>query len=885
MQGDFTRWTFAPERDYRSVLLQQGRAFLDADWNEQTQITARHDEVRMADLTGASGGPLALAGFAVVDAGGAPPQNAPWADLRITPGRYYVDGVLAESPDAPDPVGWPLAEQPHLRGVTGDPGLAEPADAGRYALYLDVWTHHVTADEQPALRESALGGPDTTTRAQTVWQARLAPIAAEHCADLQIPGWLRQASRQMVATLQDAPPDPDPCRISAAEGYRRLENQLYRVQVHATDGAEPTFLWSRENGSVVAGLTGLGTTVAAGMDAALTVDRQGRDDELAIGPGAVVEVTSADLQLQGRPGFLATVGVPDGLTLPVAWTGPHPASLAALGRAPIVRRWEGPAQAVSTAPQLLEGGIQVAFPAGGTLATGDHWLIPARAVRLVYGLTALAGTLDWPADAAGVALPQPPLGPIHHLAPLAILDKTAAGWTRESDCRRLFPPVTELITLDLIGGDGQEALPGAALAQPVRVAVRNGGLPVSGAALRCRASDNGTLVLDARSGTDITGATDGAGVAELGWTLNPTGPSTQTLRVERVDEDGLGIDVPVIATARLSVAAEVAWTPACDGFADAHTVQEALDRIATRARLMLRGGDGQHGGAARRVLPQRVRVVVDSPCGPVGGAAVSATATDGALVAPAGADARPDTLDGTGATNVADVGTDPAGAAEFWWQPFFEQLASDTLTVALSGDPDAPVVATAQRLDAASRTPGVHVAKIEFRIGAAFENDDDVDVPTLLSGILVELDGPVDPRSVEGKPVVRVTVDLPWPATTEDTFWGDQRVAFRTIELISEVRCNSQEILWSPSPQTANWVSQQLPAALVKLEWFDPLIARFVIDGWAVVGREDRTMHLNGHAASFVDDATGRTRLLLPTDDEVTGGQFAQWFRLHARNQ
>ena len=36
MKGDFSRDTFDENKNYSSVLMQQGRVMLDADWNEQT---------------------------------------------------------------------------------------------------------------------------------------------------------------------------------------------------------------------------------------------------------------------------------------------------------------------------------------------------------------------------------------------------------------------------------------------------------------------------------------------------------------------------------------------------------------------------------------------------------------------------------------------------------------------------------------------------------------------------------------------------------------------------------------------------------------------------------------------------------------------------------
>jgi hypothetical protein len=62
----------------------------------------------------------------------------------------------------------------------------------------------------------------------------------------------------MIAWTDPPASDDDvPCVADPAGGYRGLENQLYRVEIHAaanaTGSVRPTFKWSRENGSVVVG--------------------------------------------------------------------------------------------------------------------------------------------------------------------------------------------------------------------------------------------------------------------------------------------------------------------------------------------------------------------------------------------------------------------------------------------------------------------------------------------------------------------------------------------------------------------------------------------------------------------------------------------------------
>ena len=893
MHGDFSRWTFDPERGYRSVLLQQGRVLLDADWNEQAEITAHHDEVRTRDVVGRTGGPemsrdgQGAAGFALVDTDGHPPRGVRWDDLRITSGRYYVDGILCEAAPTSGP-GWSLVDQPHLPTIGGRPGLPEPEGEGRYAVYLDVRDHLVTSDEDSSLLEPALGGPDTTARERTLWQVRCVRLEdGERCSDLHSEGWQQPAALAMAAQLREEPPGSDPCRLTTGGGYTRLENQLYRVQVHKPGRGQalPTWLWSRENGSVVARATALDlTTTLDGMDAVVTLDRGGRDDELAFRQGDRVELTSADLQLRGEPGVLATAGAPLGLGLPLSWHDGGPTSLEDLGSTPIVRRWEGGPLPATSTPTQLEGGITVTFSAGGQARTGEFWLVPARAVRLAYGIALQSGTLLWPQSAPGHGVPLPPHGPGRHVTPLAVLVRTEAGWALESDCRRLFPPLTELVTLDLVGGDGQEARPGQALPEPVRVVVRNGGLPVVGAAVRFAPSDGGAL-LGAPDGDEIGSdqVTAAEGVAEVWWRPDPAGSTTQRLRVTRRDDHHEAVGAELAVTGRLSVAHEVAWQSPCDGFDEATTVQEALDQAVTTRQLRLLGGDGQHVAQRRRVVPQPVRVVLDSPCGPVVGAVVAQAGADGRVVAAVEGERPPTTLERSRAEQTAEVETDSAGVARFWWQPGFGDGDSAVLQISTAKDAPAPIRVTAQLLPADGRTEGLHVTGLRFGNGEDLLNDHGYSSERLAEGIDVELDGPVLPESVRDKPVVRVVLELPWPIESDGEVWSQEPVGYRAVELAAEVGTEGPLLLWRPADPTRRWLLEVLPTVLARRQRLRPLTARFVVDGWAVASAEDPERHLNGHAQTEHSD--GRTLLRLPTDDEIPGGTFTSWFRLEVEGR
>ena len=198
-------------------------------------IQSELDRSTTRDVVGPSGAPLDGGGFDVA-------LTAGNDDLTLSSGRIYVDGILCELEPAPAAtyLQQPWFPNPPALDLAGTPLL----------VYLDVWERHITYIEDPSLREVALGGPDTATRLQTIWQVKLLPQQAPGvtCKDALLP---TIGDARLTNDLQPAAPATDPCELSPAGGYRGLENQLYRVGVH-TAGAvgAATFKWSRENASV-----------------------------------------------------------------------------------------------------------------------------------------------------------------------------------------------------------------------------------------------------------------------------------------------------------------------------------------------------------------------------------------------------------------------------------------------------------------------------------------------------------------------------------------------------------------------------------------------------------------------------------------------------------
>src|SRR5689334_8964798 len=110
MKGDFSTWRFDPTKHFTQVLKQQGRVDLDSDWNEQATIAQYMTRTLIMDLLGPQAGPVNYCGFALADAAAAG-LNAAAGDFVLGPGRYYVDGILAENTN---PVYY--SQQPSLPG-------------------------------------------------------------------------------------------------------------------------------------------------------------------------------------------------------------------------------------------------------------------------------------------------------------------------------------------------------------------------------------------------------------------------------------------------------------------------------------------------------------------------------------------------------------------------------------------------------------------------------------------------------------------------------------------------------------------------------------------------------------------------------------------------
>lgn len=499
MSGDYSKDSFDALRDYAGVFLQQGRPVLDSDWNEMVDIFERRIRAGTVDTIGRAVVPRETPrGFEIrFGAGG----------IEVGEGHFYLDGVLYQNhgranffgTDAatPNPV-FDRARRATEAGVPDPEGVldemipppsgdyipynAQPywptptpmPDAGTHLAYLVGWQREVTPIQAPNLLDPALGGVDTTTRQQSVWQVRILPnvgtTATCSTPDDDLIGWtetIAPSTARLTTDTIDIEEPEDPCLVPPTEGYTGLENQFYRVEIHARrnpDGADNQpgqgewgFKFSRENASVQSSIEAI-----AADGESVTVGRVGRDEVLRFAPGDWVEVTDDVREFNHRSGQMLRVADIDPETRDIEFENPIDADLVPSGapgdtlasRHTRLIRWDQqgvirladetewvdldadgsdgliPVPADGTAV-VLENGITVSFataPGPGAYHEMDHWRFWART----------AGTqIQTLRDA-------PPDGVQRHYARLAVINPNGIN-----DCRIFWPP---LITDS--GGEG-----------------------------------------------------------------------------------------------------------------------------------------------------------------------------------------------------------------------------------------------------------------------------------------------------------------------------------------------------------------------------------------------------------------------------------------------
>ncbi len=441
MATDVARLSFDPARLFRGVVPQQGRVSLEAEANEQRTIDTEEQRAQIIDLVGPVGTPDH--GYAVTQSAG--------HGLTIGAGTMYVGG-------------WRLELERDLDDDEQPDWLDRPRsriEVDREHVVLLVQETDVTAVEDPALYEVALGGPDGAARTRLLQRVLRLPTASDTCAgalarDRKV--WARQglthdpataallSNSRLQVTWEGDPTPSNPCEPTVTGGYLGAENQLIRVQLTRV-GEDGRFdlVWGYDDASFL-----YRVTAGEGSQPVLTLDRTPVDDFHRPRAGQAVQVLRATAALRatdarveghvaalaGEVGVLAAPYDPDLKT--VQFPAALPASFLDPDQTPqlFLRVWE---EQVTNArigePVRLTGtGMQVTITVEerGRLHVDDFWCI---------GVRPSTPTAVYPARY--LRTPQPPDGPRQWVCPLAVIAWRERRLDVLEDCRRPFRPLTD----------------------------------------------------------------------------------------------------------------------------------------------------------------------------------------------------------------------------------------------------------------------------------------------------------------------------------------------------------------------------------------------------------------------------------------------------------
>lgn len=468
---DISREAFDPAKHYTSVRMQQGRVLTDDDFNENERINDEDTRRELIDIIGPYGSPddgfrIKLENLNTVFNG------QPVLDFTISQGTIYLGGLrLWLEHDETY-----LLQDDYLELSYAD--NVAPAGGDRYDLvYLEAWRQPVSAVEDSELFETALGGPDTSTRIRNMARVRVFKnIGSDNCTDawnnlvtswrtslpgltLSNMGWVPDIKLTVSYTPTGA--NTDLCSPNVAGGYLGAENQAIRVQLLD----KGFFTWGFDDAAPLYRVT----VAANGTVTMLTPPKDQYHWPLA---GQTVEILpwSAVLpdyeKIAARDGYISSVSasydpdkqqfgispaaVPAGFSNYTARNQPELITNPLLPNNPpqtayyYMRLWNRGTDITSAAkipysfgtPVVLGNtGLQVQID-GTDHVPGDHWVIAARpdSPNLV---------VPWNYQKDGEA----PVGYHRFFAPLGIIYwANNNGQTQQPkiihDCRKTFQPLT-----------------------------------------------------------------------------------------------------------------------------------------------------------------------------------------------------------------------------------------------------------------------------------------------------------------------------------------------------------------------------------------------------------------------------------------------------------
>ena len=366
------------------------------------------------------------------------PNNTTNANFTVAAGSMYVGGIRVDRNAA-----FTYETQPEWR----NPDAVKPGSfPARELVWLELIEQEVSAIEDNALLEPALGGPDTAARRRIIQHIRRTPTNAANCGDAlsaQITAWnnagftfdadtrrlLPKSTLKVTLGLPNV--TPNACDPVSKGGYAGAENQLVRVRISAPN----KLTWAYDNASAIYKVDHYSNDRKK-----LTLKNAPVDDAHRPKAKHLVELLRGSVPLPNgeyvAEGFGPLVEMdaefdPDGLVLSLKNALPNDYSI--LNDRPLfVRIWqEEKTFAVNTAVALGTDGINVTL-AGSQFVPGDFW---------TFAVLPLMPADVYPARYEAF---QPPEGPRRWATPLAVLDWTSATAGSASDCREVFDNLVEL---------------------------------------------------------------------------------------------------------------------------------------------------------------------------------------------------------------------------------------------------------------------------------------------------------------------------------------------------------------------------------------------------------------------------------------------------------
>jgi hypothetical protein len=505
MVADIARVTYDPSRQYRSLIYQQGRVTLEADNNEAIALEAEALRLETIDIIGPLGTPDD--GYKVAPVG--------TDGLAIGPGILYLGGWRLEHDKAVD-----ILKQPDW---LDQPAPTDSVKRGAQVVSLLLTEQSVGAVEDRALREVALGGPDSAARARLMQRFLRTPAGGETCViawdtmqkllatdgvDVDAKTLQIDPKARLQAGFVPGPATNNPCAPAAAGGYLGNDNQMIRVTVPSYDANAKTgtLLWGRDNASLLyrASMASSATT--------LTLTTIPVDQEHAPQQDQMVEIlrVAANLgdgnHIAAGEGFV--VGVAQGYapdTQQVMLKKPLPSEYQKAGELLFMRLWQAQVNFVDgeTTPLDSVSGITVTI----TMAAS----VPTKIVARPFWRFAVRPSMPqniYPRRYADK--PQPPDGPRQWIADLAVAEAFGErGWKVLENCVIPFKPLTQqsggccglvLGPDEVVARGGLQAVVDALSGAPAVLSLRAGIYELSAP----------VLLTSKHNGLTIEGCSDGA---------------------------------------------------------------------------------------------------------------------------------------------------------------------------------------------------------------------------------------------------------------------------------------------------------------------------------------------------------------------------------------